>query len=164
MTRSSITITSLSKVRIFRAILLVMILLPFFTMAQPTFADLSVLLAKGYFKSHVPAEASLEECVAFLNHQGVYISIFDLMDQSVVVTKEDFARMVSQSTLLFLGEAEIENDRIKRPHGIDTWIDYCQLNDVNLQTLWTGFVQRTKNGSVPEVKTFFNKSMVGSNE
>ncbi len=52
--------------------------------AQPTFADLSVLLAKGYFKNHVPAAASLEECAAFLNDHGVCFSLFDLMDSAAV--------------------------------------------------------------------------------
>lgn len=124
-------------------------------MANPTFADLSVLLAKGYFENHVPLEASLQECVAFLNSQGIWFSIFDLMDQNAVVTKEDFARVVGQSTLLFLGEARIIKGSITKPQEIETWVDYCLLNDVDLQLLWKGFLQRMKDGHLPEVQVFF---------
>jgi len=128
--------------------------------SQPTFADLSVLLAKGYFKNDVPADSTLEQCTAFLNNQGVCFSLFDLMDSKAVVTQEDFARVVGQSTLLFLGEAEVEKGCIKKPAGIETWVDYCLLNDVNLPTLWRGFLQRMEKGSFPEVQKFFGKSPI----
>jgi len=126
--------------------------------AQPTFADLSVLLAKGYFKNHVPADATLEQCAAFLNSQGVCFSLFDLMDSKAVVTKEDFARVVGQSTLLFLGEADVVNGSIKKPLRIETWVDYCLLNDVDLPLLWDGFLRRMEKGSLPEVHQFFGNS------
>ena len=128
---------------------------------SPTFADLSVLLAKGYFKSNVPADASLEQCAAFLNSQGVCFSLFDLMDPEAVVTKEDFARVVGQSTLLFLGEAEVVNGCVEKPLGIETWVDYCVLNDVNFPDLWQGFIQRMKNGHLPEVRRFFGDRFAG---
>ncbi|MBI9020119.1 MAG: hypothetical protein JEZ10_02540 [Verrucomicrobia bacterium] len=126
--------------------------------AQPTFADLSVLLAKGYFKNHVPAAASLEECAAFLNDHGVCFSLFDLMDSAAVVTPEDFARVVGQSTLIFLGEATVEGGCVKKPLGVDTWVDYCLLNDVDLQPLWSGFAQRIEDAPLVEVQRFFGNS------
>jgi len=137
---------------------------PVASFAQPTFADLSVLLAKGYFKNHVPADATLEQCAAFLNSRGVCFSLFDLMDSKAVVTKEDFARVVGQSTLLFLGEADVVNGSIKKPLGIETWVDYCLLNDVNLPLLWGNFLQRMKKGNLPEVQRFFGDSVTAGDE
>ncbi len=127
--------------------------------AEPTFANLAVLFAKGYFKEHVPQDAPLEDCVEFLNRQGVYFSMFDLIDSSVKVTQEDFAKVIGQSTLLFLGEAEMEKGCVKRPDEIVTWVDYCLLNDVDLRTLWSGFLKRTENRSLPEVKKFFGGTL-----
>ncbi len=132
--------------------------------AQPTFADLSVHLAKGYFRKDVSAEASLEQCSAFLNSQGVCFSLFDLMDTEATVTKEDFARVVGQSTLLFLGEADIVEGCVEKPIGIETWVDYCLLNDVNLPVLWKGFLQRTEKGSLPEVQRFFGNDFTTGEE
>jgi len=129
--------------------------LPAGLLAQPTFADLSVLLAKGYFKSHVPVDATVEQCAAFLNSQGVSFLLFDLMDPKAVVTKEDFARAVGQSTLLFLGEAEVVGGSITKPQEIETWVDFCLLNDVEFLLLWKGFLQRMEGGHLPEVQGFF---------
>ena len=128
---------------------------PVASFSQPTFADLSVFLAKGYFKNNVSSDATLEQCAAFLNSQGICFSIFDLMDSTAVVTKEDFARVVGQSTLLFLGEADVVDGCIAKPIRIETWIDYCLLNDVDSLTLWRGFLRRVEKGSLPEVQYFF---------
>lgn len=126
--------------------------------ADPTFADLAVLLAKGQFKEHVSADASLEECAAFLNRQGICFPLFDLVDRSRRVTKEDFARVIGQSRLRFLGEAVLENGCIKKPDSITSWVDYCLLNDVSFENLWRGFVKRTEKKSLPEVEQFYGKS------
>jgi len=125
---------------------------------QPTFADLAVVVAKGHFKDYVDRGASLEECAAFLNSKGVCFSLFDLMDPNAVVSQEDFARALGQSTLLFMGEAEVVNGSVKKPLEIKTWVDYCLLNDVDLHTLWNGFLQRIEQGSLPEVRRFFGDS------
>jgi len=151
----------MKQVRHFVTIFLVVAAVhPLATAAQPTFADLSVLLAKGYFKNHVLADASLEQCTAFLNDHGVCFSLFDLMDSTAAVTQEDFARVVGQSTLIFLGEAEVEDGCVKKPLGIDTWVDYCLLNDVDLQPLWKGFTQRIEDAPLVEVQRFFGNSPV----
>lgn len=125
--------------------------------AEPAFGDLAVLLAKGYFGNSVKQDAPLEQCVAFLNKQGVSFSLFDIMDPDKVVTKEDFARVVGQSILLLSGEAEVVNGRIKKPLEAETWIDCCLLNDIDLPPIWGRFVQRTAAGSLPEVRKFFGK-------
>jgi hypothetical protein len=127
------------------------------SLAEPTFGDLAVLLAKGYFKEYVPEDASLEECVGFLNDQGVCFSLFDVMDRKARVSKEDFARAVGQSKLLFLGEAEVYNGCIKRPLDVSSWVDYCLLNDIGLIDMWHGFSRRVEKKSLPEVIRFFEK-------
>jgi hypothetical protein len=125
--------------------------------AAPTFGDLAVLLAKGYFGNYVRQDAPLEQCAAFLNSRGIFFSLFDLIDPDKAVTKEDFARVVGQTTLLLSGEAEVVSGRIKKPLEAETWIDYCLLNDIDLQPIWNGFVQRVAEGSLPEVRKFFGR-------
>ena len=126
--------------------------------AAPGFGDLAVLLAKGYFKGPVSSDATLEECVAFLNKQGVCFSLFDLVDPNAEVHKEDFARVIGQSTLLFFGEAEIEQGCIGCPEEVTSWVDYCLLNDVDLLSLWSGFLLRMEKGTLPEVRNFYKRA------
>lgn len=121
------------------------------------FPDLAVLLAKGWFGRYVGRDASLEECAAFLNKHGICFSLFDLMDTQKVVTKEDFARVVGQASLLFSGEYELNQGCIKKPLESESWIDYCLLNDVNLEPLWDGFVNPANAGVLQEVQSFFIK-------
>ena len=108
--------------------------------ASPSYNRLAELLAKGYFKAYVPADASTAECVAFLNSRGVCFSLFDLMDPKAEVTREVFARAVGQSMLLFSGEAELEDGCIKLPLEAKTWVDYCLLNDIDFRQLWDKFL------------------------
>lgn len=126
--------------------------------AGPTFGDLAVVMAKGYFRKHVSREASLAECAAFLNRHGVCFSMFDLMDPNAEVAKEDFARVVGQATLLSLGEARVEQGCIQRPDEAVSWVDFCLLNDVGLRVLWERFLRRTEKGMLPEVKKFYGRA------
>lgn len=123
----------------------------------PNFADLSVLLAKGYFGNYVRRDAPLEQCAVFLNRKGVSFSLFDLVDPDKGVTREDLARAVGQSMLLFSGEAEVVNGHIKKPLEAETWVDYCLLNDIDLVPVWDGFVRCTAEGNLPEVRKFFKR-------
>lgn len=143
--------------RLFKNILVCALISTGARAAAPAFGDLAVLLAKGYFGSYVTQDASLEQCVAFLNSKGVCFSLFDLMDTEKAVTKEDLARVVGQSMLLFSGEAEVVNGCIKKPLEAETWIDYCLMNDIDLMPVWNRLVQCTANGSVPEVGVFFGR-------
>jgi hypothetical protein len=124
---------------------------------EPSYGDIAVLLAKGYFANNVKRDASLQQCVFFLNSKGVHFSLFDLLDTEKKVSREEFARLVGQSTLLFSGEAEIVNGRIKKPLEAETWVDYCLLNDIDSGSVWAGFAYCTRNGSLPEVKRFLGK-------
>jgi hypothetical protein len=125
--------------------------------SELTFGDMAVLLAKGYFRNHVKQDASVEQCAAFLNGKGIYFSLFDLIDPDKTATKEDCARVVGQSVLLFSGEADIAGGSIKKPAESETWVDYCLLNDIDLDPIWSRFVQRTEGGSLPEVRKFFGR-------
>jgi hypothetical protein len=125
--------------------------------AAPAFGDLAVLLAKGYFGNYVRQDASLEQCVAFLSSQGIAFSLFDIMDENKKVTKEDCARVVGQSALLFSGEADAVNGMIKKPLEAETWVDYCLMNDIDLSPIWGKLNDRTVNGALPEVEKFFGR-------
>ena len=144
--------------RFVRLILTFIVLLAgYASAAEPTFADLAVLVAKGYFKKDVSQDASLQQCVIFLNRHGITFSLFDLVDPHKTVTKEDVARVVGQSNLLFSGEANVVNGSIKKPLEGKTWVDYCLLNDIDLNPIWTGILKRTEEGSLPEVRSFFGR-------
>lgn len=117
------------------------------------------MLAKGWFGDYVAPDASLADCTAFLNRQGICFSPFDLLDPNRTVQKEDFARVVGQARLLFEGSAELdENGCIKKPLEADSWVDFCVLNDISLNPLWEQFVALAGKTGRPEVEQFFNRS------
>ncbi|HEY5653907.1 MAG TPA: hypothetical protein VIR63_06030, partial [Pontiella sp.] len=97
----------------------------------PTHADAALFFAKysGLFERYVDSDANLTECVTFLNSKGVY---FDLME--VVEGREfainDAARVLAQIHLIFSGDAEFDQGQVKLPKGIDSWKEFCILNDV----------------------------------
>ncbi len=125
--------------------------------SAPTFGDLAVFIAKGYFKSYIPKDASMEQCVAFLNKQGICFSLLDLLNPNKTVGPEDCARVVGQSMLLFSGEAVVANGCIKKPLEMETWVDYCLLNDVDSDAIWKILTRSTSGGSFSEVRQFFKK-------
>ena len=122
-----------------------------------TYSDLAVFVAKGYFGGNIKQDASLEQCAAFLNSRGIYFSLFDMMNKTKAVTEEDFARVIGQSVLVFSGDAEVVNGRIKKPLEGQSWIDFCLLNDIDYKPVWDRFVARTAEGSLPEVNRFFGR-------
>lgn len=124
----------------------------------PNFADMAVVVAKGYFAKEISSTASLSECFQFLNKHGIEFSMFDLLDPSAAVGREDFARVIGQSTLLFLGEEQVVNGAIELPPDIESWLDYCALNDVNIEVLWGRLVERVRVGHLPEVTVFFESN------
>lgn len=106
---------------------------------ESEFKTLAVLLAKGWFPDHVARNASVAECVDFLNKHGICFSIFDLMNPAAKVTYEDLARVAGQAAILFEGEAVIERGCIKKPKEMKTWVDYCLLNDIEINEIWKKF-------------------------
>jgi hypothetical protein len=141
--------------KVLQYVVIVFFLAPWVRAVEPTFADLAVFCAKGYFNNHFDSGSRLEDYVSFLNEHGVCISLFDLMDSDVVVGKEDFAQVIGQSKLLLLGEAVFDGGEICLPKEITSWVDYCVLNDVYFEDIWLRFVRSVGNGPYSEVESFF---------
>lgn len=116
--------------------------------ADLTYDVLAVKLAKGLFWRNVSQDASMEECAVFLNSQGICFSLFDLIDPDKKVTKEDLARVLGQSMLVFSGEAVVVDGCVKKPLEAQTWVDYCLLNDIDSSKIWGEFVQSTTDASL----------------
>ncbi len=100
-------------------------------MPVPSHADAAVIFAKysGLFDEYVSEEASLNECVAFLNRNGIYFGLLEVVNGSDF-TLHDCARVMGQMNLVFSGEAEYLAGKVKLPSGIDSWDEFCILNDV----------------------------------
>ena len=100
--------------------------------ASLTHADAAVILAKysGYFDRYVAEDASLDECVSFLNRTGVYFGLMEVINGSVF-TKKDCAKALGQVSLVLSGEAEYVSGKIKLPVEIGSWEEFCMLNRVD---------------------------------
>lgn len=97
----------------------------------PKHADAAIIFAKysGLFDRYVQDDATLDECVAFLNGAGVYFGLLEIVN-GAEFTLQDCARVMGQMNLLFSGEAEREGGKVRLPKGIDSWVEFCILNDV----------------------------------
>lgn len=97
-----------------------------------THADAAVILAKysGFFDRYVEADASLNDCVSFLNRTGIYFGLMEIVNKSEF-TQNDFARAVGQMTLVFDGEAEYDGGKVKLPNAIATWQEFCTMNGID---------------------------------
>ncbi len=100
-------------------------------MPVPSHADAAVIFGKysGLFDEYVSEEASLNECVAFLNRNGIYFGLLEIVN-GADFTLHDCARVMGQMNLVFSGEAEYLGGKVKLPSGIDSWDEFCILNDV----------------------------------
>ena len=96
-----------------------------------THADAAVILAKysGLFDRYVDADAGLTECVSFLNKTGVYFGLMEVVNGSEFGLK-DAARVFGQIDLVLNGEAEYAGGKVKLPKGIESWEEYCTMNNV----------------------------------
>ncbi len=96
-----------------------------------THADAAVILAKytGFFDRYVDDSADLNECVAFLNGIGIYFGLMEVVNNSEF-TIEDCARSMGQIELILSGEATLYRGRINLPKGIESWKDFCIMNEV----------------------------------
>ena len=97
----------------------------------PTHADAAIIFAKysGLFDRYVQDNATLDECVSFLNGAGVYFGLFEIVN-GAEFTLQDCARVMGQMNLLFSGEAERQSGKVRLPKGMDSWVEFCILNDV----------------------------------
>lgn len=96
-----------------------------------THADAAIILVKysGFFDRYVNEDASLNECVAFLNRTGIYFGLLEVVNGSVFSVR-DSARTLGQIDLVLNGEAEFLSGKVKLPKGIDSWESYCVMNRV----------------------------------
>jgi hypothetical protein len=98
---------------------------------KPSHADAALIFAKysGLFERYVPETATLSECVSFLNRTGIYFGLMEVVNGSDF-TLRDCARVMGQMNLVFSGEAEYAAGKVRLPAGVDSWEDFCMLNDV----------------------------------
>ncbi len=98
----------------------------------PTHADAAVILAKhtGLFDRYVTSEATLTECVAFLNKYGIYFGLMEVVNGKEF-TLNDCARVMGQIELVFSGEAEYIAGKVKLPNNIASWEEFCTMSQVN---------------------------------
>jgi hypothetical protein len=96
-----------------------------------THADAAMILAKysGLFDRYVSEDADLNECVAFLNQTGIYFGLMEVINGSEFTVK-DCARSMGQVELVLSGEAEYLNGKVKLPKDVETWTDFCILNNI----------------------------------
>lgn len=108
----------------------------------PTFADAALVLAKfsGRFDRYVAPDADLAECVAFLNKTGIYFGLLEVVNGAEFKPK-DCARAMGQIDLVLSGEAEYAGGKVKLPKGIDSWEDYCTMNDVKYIEAYRAMVE-----------------------
>lgn len=99
--------------------------------AVPTHADAAFIIAKysGLFDRYVSPNASLNECVSFLNDHGVYFGLLEVVGGKEF-TRADCARVMGQIRLLFSGEAEYVMGKVKLPKDVDSWETFCIIDDV----------------------------------
>jgi hypothetical protein len=97
----------------------------------PTHADAAVILAKfsGLFDRYLAPDATLNDCVAFLNKTGIYFGLMEVVNGSEFSVR-DCARAMGQIDLVLSGEAEYSGGKVKLPKGIDSWEDLCIMNSV----------------------------------
>ncbi len=97
----------------------------------PTHADAAFIIAKysGLFDRYVSHDASLNECVVFLNDHGVYFGLLEVLSGKEFTLK-DCARVMGQIRLVFSGEAEYVGGKVKLPKDIDSWETFCIMNEI----------------------------------
>ncbi len=98
----------------------------------PTHADAAIILAKhsGFFTGYVAPEATLNECVAFLNKAGIYFGLMEVINGKEFAMK-DCARAMGQIELVLSGGAEYSAGKVKLPIGVASWEEFCILNGVD---------------------------------
>ncbi len=108
----------------------------------PTHADAAIIFAKhsGLFDRYVSPDATLNDCVAFLNKTGVYFGLMEVVNGTDFAIK-DCARVMGQIELIFSGEAEYLFGKVKLPPGIDSWEDFCILNGVQFVEAYEALTQ-----------------------
>ena len=108
----------------------------------PTHADAAVILAKhtGLFDRYVTSDATLNECVAFLNKHGIYFGLLEVVSGKEF-TLNDCARVMGQIELIFSGEADYIAGKVKLPNNIESWEEFCIISQVNYMDGYKAILQ-----------------------
>ena len=111
----------------------------------PTHSDAAMILAKhaGLFDRYVSKDASLNECVSFLNKHGVYFGLMEVVNGSAF-TKKDCARVMGQIELIFTGEATYLAGKVILPKDIASWEEFCTMEAVDYVQGYEAVVQALK--------------------
>ena len=99
--------------------------------ALPTHADAAFIIAKysGLFDRYVSHDATLNDCVVFLNDHGVYFGLMEVVSGQEFTLK-DCARVIGQIRLIFSGDAEYQGGKVKLPKDVDSWETFCIINEI----------------------------------
>ena len=102
-----------------------------------THTDAAMVFARhsGQFNKYVKPDATLSECVTFLNEIGVYFSLKDVLRKQEF-TQKDCARVMGQISLVFSGDAEFDFGKVILPKEADSWEDYCLLYDIKYKDIY----------------------------
>lgn len=114
----------------------------------PTHADAAVIMAKysGLFDRYIDKNATLTECVSFLNKHGIYFGLMEVVN-GAEFTQADCARVMGQMELVFTGEAEYFAGKVKLPKGIATWEEFCIMDGIKYVEGYAGLVQMASVGA-----------------
>lgn len=108
----------------------------------PTHSDAAMILAKHarLFDRYVEKDASLNDCVSFLNSNGVYFGLLEVVNGSEF-TKKDCARVMGQIELIFTGEASYLAGKVILPKDIASWEEFCTMEAVDYVQGYEAVVQ-----------------------
>ena len=100
----------------------------------PTHADAAVIFARHskLFDRYVTQDATLNECVAFMNKQGIFFGLMEVVN-GFEFTLKDCARVMGQIELVFTGEAEFVAGKVQLPKDIDSWKEFCILEGIEYE-------------------------------
>ena len=97
----------------------------------PTHADAAFIITNysGLFDHSGPQDATVSECVAFLNDHGVYFGLLEVVS-GAEFTRKDCARVMGQIRLVFSGDADYIGCKVKLPKGVDSWETFCIMEGI----------------------------------
>lgn len=114
-------------------------------LSRLTHADAAILFARhmSLFDGYVADDASLDECVQFLNKTGIYFGLLEVINGAEFAI-EDCARVMGQIDLILSGEAEYTFGKVRLPDEIGSWEEYCVLNGLEYRIAYQSLVESIK--------------------
>lgn len=121
---------------------------PAVSRSRLTHADAAILFAKhlSLFDGYVNADASLDECVDFLNKTGIYFGLLEVINGAEFAI-EDCARVMGQIDLVLSGEAEYLFGKVRLPDKMESWKEYCVLNGLEYRIAYERLGESVKSNN-----------------